>query len=431
MAQAASSQEAPRAGATAWTALSVLLVVYLVNFMDRQLFAVLQESIRADLGLNDRQLALLGGTMFAIFYATMGVPIAWLADRTNRVRLIAIACGVWSLFTALSGLASSFLQMAFARIGVATGEAGGVAPSYSVISDYFPPARRGLAIGIFTVGAPLGLMAGTSLGAWIADTLSWRWAFILLGMPGLLLSVALVALVREPARGRYDAPNQAQAPAPKPSEALGVVLTSPSLMLLTFGAAATSFAGYGLYQWIPSFLQRSQGLGLDEVRTFLGPLFLLGIIGAVGGGWIADRFGRKHPAAYALVPAITIGASAPLFLAAMLVTDGRLSLALLAVPIMLGYAWLGPGLAAAQTLTRPAMRATVAAVIGFFNNLIGIGLGPLFIGAISDALTPSVGAGEALRIALACGVAVFLLAAGLFAAAAFTLKRDLERMSQA
>lgn len=431
MAQAASSDEAPRVGATAWSALGVLLVVYLVNFMDRQLFAVLQESIRADLNLSDSQLALLGGTMFAIFYATMGLPIAWLADRTNRIRLIAVACSVWSVFTALSGLASNFIQMALARIGVATGEAGGVAPSYSVISDYFPPARRGLAIGIFTVGAPLGLMAGTFLGAWIADALSWRWAFILLGLPGVLLSLALIILVREPARGRFDTAQQAAAPAPKPIEAVRTVLASPSLILLTLGAATTSFAGYGLYQWIPSFLQRSQGLGLDEVRTLLSPLFLLGIIGAVGGGWIADRLGRKHPSAYALVPAITIAVGAPLFLAAMLVTDGRLSLILLAVPIMLGYAWLGPGLAAAQTLTRPAMRATVAAIIGFFNNLIGIGLGPLFVGAISDALTPSLGAGEALRIALAFGVAVFLVAAGLFAAAAFTLKRDLKRMSQA
>lgn len=431
MAQAASSDEAPRVGATAWSALGALLIVYLVNFIDRQLFAVLQESIRADLSLSDIQLALLGGTMFAIFYATMGLPIAWLADRTNRIRLIAIACSVWSVFTALSGLASNFLQMALARIGVATGEAGGVAPSYSVISDYFPPARRGLAIGVFTIGAPLGLMAGTFLGAWIAEALSWRWAFILLGLPGVLLSLALIVLVREPVRGRFDTADQAAAPAPKPLEAVRAVLATPSLILLTLGAAATSFAGYGLYQWIPSFLQRSQGLGLDEVRALLSPLFLLGIIGAVGGGWIADRLGRKRPAAYALVPAITIAAGAPLFLAAMLVTDGRLSLILLAVPIMLGYAWLGPGLAAAQTLTRPAMRATVAAMIGFFNNLIGIGLGPLFVGAVSDALTPSLGAGEALRIALACGVAVFLLAAGFFAAAAFTLKHDLKRMSKA
>lgn len=171
MADARSSAAKPPVSTTAWATLAVLVVVYLVNFMDRQLFAVLQEDIRADLNLNDSQLALLGGTVFALFYATLGVPLAWAADRTNRIRLIAFACAVWCVFTALSGLANTFLQMALARIGVATGEAGGVAPSYSVISDYFAPSQRGLAIGIFTIGAPLGLMFGTYLGALIAAEL--------------------------------------------------------------------------------------------------------------------------------------------------------------------------------------------------------------------------------------------------------------------
>ena len=416
---------------TAWITLAVLVVVYLVNFMDRQLFAVLQEEIRADLNLSDSQLALLGGTMFAIFYATLGVPIAWAADRTNRIRLIAWACAVWSICTALSGLASNFLQMALARIGVATGEAGGVSPSYSVISDYFPASRRGLAIGIFTIGAPLGLMFGTLLGASIADALGWRWAFILIGLPGVLLALGLVLFVREPKRGQMEQADQAVEEPSNPLAVLKIIFPTPSLMFLTLGAATTSFAGYGMYQWIPSFLQRSQGLGLDEVRTFLSPLFLLGIIGAIAGGWIADRFGKSRPSAYAFVPAASVGLSAPFFFAAMMVSDGAASLMLLAIPIMLGYAWIGPGLAAAQTLTSPSMRATVAAIIGFFNNLIGIGLGPLFIGMISDSLAPSLGEGEALRIALACGGGVFLVAAALFAAAGFTLKRDLERMGKA
>lgn len=416
---------------TAWITLAVLVVVYLVNFMDRQLFAVLQEEIRADLNLNDSQLALLGGTMFAIFYATLGIPIAWAADRTNRIRLIAWACAIWSVCTALSGLASNFLQMALARIGVATGEAGGVSPSYSVISDYFPASRRGLAIGIFTIGAPLGLMFGTLLGASIADALGWRWAFILIGLPGVLLALGLVLFVREPKRGQMEQAGQAVEQPSNPLAVLKTIFATPSLMFLTLGAATTSFAGYGMYQWIPSFLQRSQGLGLDEVRTFLSPLFLLGIVGAIAGGWIADRFGKSRPSAYAFVPAASVGLSAPFFFAAMMVSDGAVSLMLLAIPMMLGYAWIGPGLAAAQTLTSPSMRATVAAIIGFFNNLIGIGLGPLFIGMISDSLAPSLGEGEALRIALACGVSVFLVAAALFAVAGFTLKRDLERMGKA
>jgi MFS family permease len=431
MAEDATSPDASRVGASAWSALVVLVLVCLVNFMDRQLFAVLQESIRVDLDLSDSQLALLGGTMFAVFYATLGVPIAWAADRTNRIRLIAIACAVWSLFTALSGFAQNFIQMALARIGVATGEAGGISPSYSVLSDYFPASRRGFAIGVFTVGAPLGVMVGTFLGAMIADALSWRWAFVLLGLPGLLLAGGLFIFIREPRRGRYDAPAKAGAIKGNPLTVLKLVASTPSLLLLTLGAAMASFAGYAMIQWIPSFLQRSQGLDLGQVQIFLSPLFLLGIFGAIGGGWLADRFGHKTPAAYALVPACSIGLSAPFFLAAIMVGNGMISLVFLALPIMLGYAWVGPMLAAAQTLTPPNMRATVAAIIGFFNNLIGIGLGPLFVGIISDSLAPDLGEGEALRVALMFGVSAFAVAAGLFVAASFTLKRDLARMTKA
>jgi len=401
MTQPDASRDADAPAGRAWTALIVLGVVYMINFMDRQLFAVLQEDIRADLSLNDTQLALLGGTMFAVFYATLGLPLAWLADRTNRVRLIAACCVVWSAFTALSGMAAGFWQMALARIGVASGEAGGVAPSYAVISDYFPAGRRGLAIGLFSIGAPLGIAAGSALGALIAAALGWRWAFILLAMPGLVAALALVVLVvlvREPKRGRLDAIVEPVS-VPRPFDAARAILASPTLILLTLAAAATSFAGYGMYQWLPSFLMRSQGLVMAEIGQFLAPLFLLGVFGAIAGGWLADRFGRTHPAAYALIPAVTVLTMAPFFLAALMVDSGYVSLALLALPISLAYAWLGPGLAAVQTLSRPEHRATTAAIIAFFNNLIGIGLGPLAIGALSDWLSNHMSEGDALRYA--------------------------------
>lgn len=423
MTQLDASRDADAPAGRAWTALIVLGVVYLINFMDRQLFAVLQEDIRADLGLNDTQLALLGGTMFAVFYATLGLPLAWLADRTNRVKLIAACCVVWSAFTALSGMAAGFWQMALARIGVASGEAGGVAPSYAVISDYFPAGRRGLAIGLFSIGAPLGIAAGSALGALIAAAFGWRWAFIILALPGLVAALALVILVREPKRGRLD-PAVEAITVPRPFDAARAILASPTLILLTLAAAATSFAGYGMYQWLPSFLMRSQGLVMAEIGQFLAPLFLLGVLGAIGGGWLADRFGRAHPAAYALIPAITVLAMAPFFLAALMVNSGYASLVLLAVPISLAYAWLGPGLAAVQTLSRPEHRATTAAIIAFFNNLIGIGLGPLAIGALSDFLKNHMSEGDALRYALMAGVAMFLISAGLFFAAAATMRRE-------
>ena len=418
-------------GAAGWTALGALLIVYLINFMDRQLFAVLQEQIRADLGLSDWHLGLLGGTMFAVFYATLGLPIAWLADRTHRIRLISAACAVWSLFTAASGAASGFFTMALARIGVAAGEAGGVSPSYSVLSDYFPKTRRGLALGIFTIGAPVGLMTGTVLGALIADALSWRWAFVILGLPGVLIAGGLLVLVREPERGRLDPSPSGDRPSQRPFDAARAVLASPTLLLLTAAAAATSFGGYGLYQWIPSFLQRSQGLPLETVGALLGPIFLVGIVGAVGGGWLADRIGRTHVSAYADVPAVAMALASPFFLAAILVRDGQLSLLLLVIPVSLSYAWLGPGLAAVQTLSQANVRSQTAAIVGFFNNLIGFGLGPLFVGALSDLLRESMGEGEALRMAMAAAAASLLIAAGLFFIAGRTMKRDLERAAQA
>ena len=426
-----SAQTATRSAASgAWVALPVLMVVYLVNFMDRQLFAVLQEQIKVDLALTDSQLALLGGTMFAVFYATLGLPLAWLADRTNRVRLVALACAVWSVFTVLSGMATSFLTMALARVGVASGEAGGVSPSYSVLSDYFPPERRGFAIGLFSIGAPLGLMAGSYMGAALAGALGWRWAFILLGAPGLLL--ALYLAVREPVRGRFDPGAEAPRETARPLDAMRAVLTTPSLVLLTLAAAATSFTGYGLYQWIPSFLQRAQGLELEAVGRFLSPIFALGVLGALAGGWIADRLGKTRPAAYALVPAVTLALSAPFFFAALITSDGHLSLVLLAFPTLLSYAWIGPTLAASQTLSSPAICASVAAIMGFFNNLIGFGLGPLLVGVLSDTLQGAGAApGEALRTALVVGAGGYVAAIALFIAAGFTIKRDLARRNQA
>lgn len=417
--------------AAGWTALTALVVVYLINFMDRQLFAILQEEIRADLGLQDWQLGLLGGTMFAVFYATMGLPIAWMADRTHRVGLISVACSVWSVFTVLSGAATGFFTMALARIGVATGEAGGVSPSYSVLSDYFPTTRRGLALGIFTIGAPLGLMAGTILGALIAEALSWRWAFVILGLPGVVLAVVLLLLVREPERGRLDAAPAPGEAKPRPFDAARALFASPTLLLLTAAAAATSFGGYGLYQWIPSFLQRSQGMVLESVGAMLGPIFLVGIVGAIGGGWIADRIGRTHVSAYAHVPAVSLALAAPFFLAAILVRDAQTTLILLVIPVALSYAWLGPGLAAVQTLSSPHMRSQTAAIIGFFNNLVGFGLGPLFVGALSDVLHRHLSEGEALRVAMAVAATSLLIAAGLFFAAGLTFRRDLERLAEA
>ncbi len=410
-----------------WTVLSLLLATYLLNFLDRQIFSVLQEQIRADLGFNDLQLGLLGGTMFAVFYAIAGLPIAYLADRTHRVRVIAASCAAWSGFTALCGLAGGFVTMALARVGVAVGEAGGVSPSYSVLSDYFEPEKRGLALGLFSIGAPLGLAAGAAAGAAIAAVLGWRWAFILLGAPGLMLSLMILWRVREPERGRLDPTPDANAPAPRPLDALRIVWSTPSLRWITFGAAAVSFAGYGFFHWAPSFLQRSQGLTEMQIATMFAPTLVLGVAGSLMGGVLADRYGVKSPAAYGLIPGAAIVVAAPFLIASALVEGGRASIALISIPVLLNFMWIAPALAAAQNLATPHTRALVAAIMAFFNNLVGFGLGPLAVGAISHALTPEHGAAEALRVAMVCAAVAYALAGGFFLAAARTLPGDSAR----
>jgi sugar phosphate permease len=432
MAETTDASPSPVRTGTSWYVLTVLMLVYAVNFMDRQLFAVLQERIRDDIGLQDWQLGLLGGTMFALFYAVLGVPIAWFADRTHRIRLIAMAATLWSGFTALTGMAQGFVHLAAARIGVAVGEAGGVAPSYSVLSDFFAEHRRGFAIGVFSVGAPLGLTAGTLLGAMLADALSWRAAFYILALPGIVLAVLMVLTIREPARGQMDSAAPAQqkvtpdAPLASRSGTLAAfahMVQTPALFMFAAAAASTSFAGYALYQWVPSFLQRSQGMSLDAVGMYLSPVFLFGMAGAVAGGWLADRFAPKVRGAYGLVPGIAQLVATPLFIIALLAGSGMATILLLIVPTLLSYVWLGPTLAAAQNLSHPGIRASVAAIIALINNLLGFGLGPLAIGSLSSALTPMLGAGEALRVSLLAGISLYLVGALCFLAAAHLERR--------
>ncbi|MEO1039246.1 MAG: MFS transporter [Pseudomonadota bacterium] len=430
----AAPSPAPSAEASSyrWYVLSVLLVVYMLNFLDRQIFAVLQEQIRADLGFSDLQLGLLGGTMFAVFYAIAGLPIAFLADRTNRVRVIAVSCATWSLFTAACGLAAGFWTMALARIGVASGEAGGVSPAYSVMSDYFEPEKRGLAFGLFSIGAPLGLAFGAALGAAIAAALGWRMAFILIGLPGVALGLWLALTVREPRRGAFDSPasQNAAITKPRPLDAARAVFTTPSLLLITIGASATSFAGYGFFQWTPSFLIRSQGLTEVAIATALAPVLLLGAIGAIAGGWMADRFGKKRASAYGLIPAIALLTCAPFLACALLTHNGAVSLAFIAVPALLNFLWIAPALAAMQNLAHAGIRATVAAIMAFFNNLIGFGLGPLAIGATSDALAGRLGEADGLRYALFIAALGYLVAGLIFLLVAYRLPRDLARRGE-
>jgi MFS family permease len=403
--------------------LVILLLVYTFNFIDRQIVGILAIPIKHELGLTDTQLGLVGGLALALFYTLLGIPIARLADRVSRVGIITVALALWSLMTAACGLTSSFAQLFMARLGVGVGEAGGVAPTYSLICDYFPPAQRARALSVYSFGIPIGSAAGIVLGGFITHWMSWRMAFLIVGVSGLAVAPLLKATVREPLRGGLD-------PAPPPAsratllEVAGALAGKPSFWGLAFGAAASSMMGYGLLFWMPSFLVRSFSLSLLQASMSYGGLVLVGgLAGIWAGGWLADKYGTRHRAAYALVPAIAFLATLPFYVAGVLSTSLWVCMAVLLMPTALGLVWLGPVLTAVQQLVPATMRATASALFLFINNLLGIGLGTTVIGALSDALRMRAGT-ESLRYSILAGTGFYVAAAVLFLLASRKLSKD-------
>ena len=392
----------------------VLAVVYTFNFLDRQFLTVLQEPVKHELHLSDTQLGALTGLMFALFYTVCGIPIAALADRWNRVRIVAIASAVWSVFTALCGFAGNFAALAAARIGVGVGEAGGSPPSYSVLSDYFPPRKRGTALAIYSLGVPLGSMFGTMAGGFIAAAFGWRAAFWALGAVGLVLAPLIPVLVKEPKRGAFDAGADpaidAHEPAPGMFSSIAYFVRSPALMLTALAAGLTAFVGYGMLNWNPSLLIRVKGMSLPQVATWYA---LVTGIANVGGtflsGLLVDRLGKRSPAAYALVPGVAILLSAPFLWGAVKAPGWPLAVACLAGPGLLNNMYLAPALAVVQNGVPARSRGTSGALLLFVLNLVGLGGGPLFVGAVSDALKPRYGA-DALSHAMLWLTPFFVLA---------------------
>ena len=403
--------------------LALLLLAYVFNFLDRQILSILKIPIKAELGLSDTQLGLMGGIAFASVYSTLAIPFARYADRGRRVKVISVAVAVWSGFTALCGATLTFWQLFLARMGVGIGEAGGVAPSYALIADYFPPHRRARALAIFSLGIPIGSALGLYFGGWIASALNWRWAFVLIGLAGLPVAFAIWRFIPEPTRGALDA-IEADAAEPRFREVISLLLTKPSFWFLSFGAASASICGYGLGFWLPSYFNTSLGLPLDELGAYFGSIVLVGgMLGIYFGGWLGDRLGNARPAAYAVIPGIAFLLAAPLYVAAMYNQSLSLGLVLFTLPYMLSLAWLGPVVNAVQNLVPPAMRATASASMLLINNLIGIGFGTFIFGYLSDQLKPAYGE-ESLRYAILYGLVFYLVAGALMLAAAITLKRD-------
>jgi MFS family permease len=386
--------------------LALLLVAYIFNYLDRQILGILAGPIIAELHLNDRQFGLLSGPPFAILYSVLGIPFAFLADRTSRSRVIAAAVAFWSAFTGLCGTATSFLQFFIFRMGVGIGEAGGVAPSYALIADYFEPRRRARALAIFSLGVPIGLSLGTLLGAYIAHAVSWRAAFFTMGVAGLILAPVMLIVVRDVPRSNVAAP----API---GQVFPMLARKPVFWLMAFAASSSSLCGYGLAVWTPSVLERSFHLGLIERGQFMGSVvFIGGCTGVFAGGWLADRLGHRDRGWYAKLPAIAWLITAPTFAAGLMAPSLWLAWPLLLIPNALNILWLGPVITAVQHLVPRAMRSTASASFLLINNLIGLGVGPYLIGAISEALKHSYGA-ESLRYAAVACTLFYLLAAAL------------------
>lgn len=406
--------------------LAVLFAVYVVNFVDRQILAILLEPIKAELGVSDTAMGFLTGIAFALFYTVAGIPIARLADRHSRVLIITVGLALWSAMTAASGLARTFTQLALARVAVGVGEAACTPPAHSVLADYFPPERRATAMAIYGMGIHVGILIGFLVGGFVSARFGWRAALYVVGLPGLVLAVLVRLTVREPVRGAAES-HHLPLETVSAADAFAEIRRLASLRHMTFGAALHSFAGYALAAWGPAFMTRVHHMGSAQIGLWLG--LITGIGGAAGailGGTLVDRMARRDPRWTLWIPAIASTLEVPLLLTFLLVPSQNVALVVAVPAIFAGAVWLGPIFAATQNLVPPAMRAFTASLMIFVINLIGLGLGPQAVGMLNDGLGPRFGS-EAVRYSLCLTGATNLWAAAHFALAARSFRADLAR----
>jgi predicted MFS family arabinose efflux permease len=414
----------------AFIVLALLCWVYVLNFLDRQLLSILAKPIQDDLGISDGQLGRLGGLYFALFYCILGVPVAWLADRGNRVRVLSIACAVWSAATIACGMSQNYSQLAVARMSVGIGEAGGVPPSYSIISDYFRADRRGTALGLFNLGPPIGQALGVAFGAKIAAAYDWRLAFVLLGAAGLIAAAAVWGMVREPKRGAVDAQAR-EAAATTVSEEVGsfwsalrMFATRPTLRLVSLAAGATQFVTYATLGFTTLFLMREKSMTLNEIAVWYALVLGIGVsAGIFLSGRLIDRFAQRSPQVYGLLPALSLALAVPFFIGFVHAPSWPVALAFLALPTFLNYFYLTPAVTLVQNAVSARQRTLAGAVLLLIMNLIGLGLGPTWLGAVSDWLRPNHPA-NSLQLAFYTLVPFYLLAIGLHLALARRLRLD-------
>lgn len=396
--------------------LGSLLLVYVFNFIDRTIINILTEPIKMSFGVEDWQMGLLGGPAFAILYTFLGIPIARLSERKSRVLIIAAAVAFWSLMTVLCGFATTFLILFLFRIGVSVGEAGCTPPAQSLIADYFKPSSRATAVSIYALGVPLGGMFASIFGGFVAGNLSgeniasmlsnwgwtwalnlidwtqvegWRVAFTVVGIPGLILGILVWLTVKEPPRGYSDPPELQRQPGEQTSfpEVIRILLGKPTYVHVVLGATIASFIGYGVGQFTTSFLIRTHGLTIQQAALLFG--IILGVMAAIGvflSGYLSDKWAKRYPNSLSWLPAIGMSVSVPFYVLGYWADNLWIALPCLMVAALINYFYLGPMYAISSGVVDSRMRATAVALTLFTVNLLGYGLGPPIIGALSTAL---------------------------------------------
>jgi MFS family permease len=418
----------PSAGYSSYV-LGVLFLVYVFNFIDRSVINILAPAIIKELNLSDWDIGLMNGVGFAIIYCTLGIPIARLADRRSRRNIIAICLTVWSVMTAVCGFVQNFTQLLLARIGVAVGEAGGSPPAHSIISDLFAADRRATALAVYALGIPVGNMIGNLAGGWLNETFDWRTAFIVVGTPGVLMALILRFTVTEPPRGFSEQAARAREDAPPVGFVFKALWSRKSFRYMTVGGGFHALVGYGVGPFIPTMFSRVHGLGTTEIGRALFLLGFAGILGTLSGGYVADSLAKRDARWYVWLPGIATLLSVPFSVAFYLLPEPTIAFWVAAVPSFLGAYYLGPTFSLAQGLVGLRMRALTASILLFILNLIGMVLGPLYVGGTSDFLHNVMGfdRGDGLRWALVSVLIFNVLSTVFYLLAAKDLRGDLAR----
>jgi len=417
-------------GARAWWVLGALCFVYVLNFLDRQLISILAKPIQDELQITDGQLGRITGLYFALFYTLIALPVGWFADRTNRVKVLAFACFLWSAATVACGLSRTFPQLVAARMAVGVGEAGGVPPSYAIISDYFPSGTRGRALGLYNMGPPIGMALGVAFGASIAAAYSWRDAFVSVGVVGIIAALVVFFFVREPKRGGLDVKQGAASAPVEIAPAAGfwstcrMFFTRPTLILIALASGATQFVTYAVVNFTTLFLMREKGMTLSEVALYYA--LLVGIFVSAGmyvSGRLVDWLGKRSKTAYAYVPAVALLLAVPFFFGFVWAPGWPLAMIFLAVPTFFNYFYLSPAVALVQEEVEPQQRVLSGALLLLVMNLIGLGFGPTYLGMASDFFRDA-HPDNSLQLAFYTLIPFYFLAVALFLFLARAIRRE-------